>query len=257
MPVWFSAIDYIEAFFWSVTYIIIIFTAFINKNDRRFPISTLTVMINFAWEIASVFYSNFDSFSRANFIRFSWFFFDIFIFLLLCFKVKNKLVKKKTFYRYLIVLFVLMPIFYYCFKNINYGMTISAFVIDAHMEFMFWKNRRRLDPSNRLRIGIAKILGDFFAGLYYSTIHISAAILGVVALIFDVLYIIYAIKEQRQQPEIAENFKNNLSQFILDCNSIVNQFIKSKILKKKPRQKKITYKKKKKTKKTHRKSKGR
>ena len=124
-------------------------------------------------------------------------------------------------------------------------MVISAFIIDAHMEVLFWKNRKKLDPSNRLIIGIAKITGDFFAGFYYGRSHFVVSILAVIAFLFDVMYIVYAINERKKFPEIKESFHNELV--------LLGQSIKNRLLPEKNYQKKRKYKKKQKTKKTHRK----
>lgn len=247
---WFGAIDYIEAIFWSLVYLAIIFTTFFNKNEKRFPISSTTIFINLSWETASVIsyicdYGLYFGFTRSSFIRYSWLLLDILIVLLFNHKHRKNPKYKKYFCFYTLFYFCFVTLFFLCFEKLKYGMVISAFIIDAHMEILFWKNRKKLDPSNRLTIAILKILGDFFAGMYYGRSHIVVFILAVVAFVFDVMYIIYAVREQRKQPEIKEHFHNELINFYRE--------IKNKLLPKKNYQNRRKYKKKKKNKKTHRK----
>lgn len=243
-----SAIDYTEAFFWTLTYIIIAFTGYINKDEKRIAIPPLTLWINFSWETASIIFSvreGLDVFSRAHFIRLSWFLFDIFI--LWFFLKKNKFFLRKIpmLLCYLSLFFVLTVFFFWSFGYSNYGMPITAFIIDALMEIFFWFYRKRLDPCNRLAIGITKILGDFFAGIYYGPTHPVVVVLACVAFFFDVLYIIYAIKERQLNPDADIAFKKVKDAFIKKLKVFLIGEKKTHIKRK--------YKKKVKHKKTHRK----
>lgn len=247
---WFGAIDYIEAIFWCFAYLTIIYTAFFNRNERRFPISATTIFINLAWETASIVLYVIDygleiNFNRASFIRYSWFILDIFIFILYYHKTKLSQNSKKTLYFYITFYLFLAIIFFLCFNHFEYGMPISAFIIDAHMEILYWKNRKELDPANRLTISIFKILGDFFAGMYYGRCHWFVFILAVVAFVFDVMYIVFAVKEKKSHPEIKEHFQKELSLFYKD--------IKNQLLPQNNNHPRRKYKKKNKNKKTHRK----
>lgn len=241
-------VDYAEAFFWTLTYIIIAATSFINRDEKRIAIPEPTLWINFSWETASIIYSvkeDFNIFSQGHFIRFSWFFFDLFI-LYVFFKKNNFLKSRKlTLVAYLSIFFILTPFFFCSFNYNEYGMPITAFVIDACMEIFFWIFRKQLDPSNRLTIGITKILGDLLAGIYYGSAHPVVVVLACVALFFDVLYIIYAVREKRLYPEIDARFKENKNIFM--------KKIKVFLIGEKHYQKTRTYKKKQKSKKTHRK----
>ena len=243
-----SNIDYIEAFFWTLTYIIIAFTGFINKDEKRIAIPPLTLWINFSWETASIIYSvreGLDVFSRAHSIRLSWFLFDIFI--LWFFLKKNNFFLRKmhVLLCYLSLFSVLTVFFFWSFGYSNYGMPITAFIIDALMEIFFWFYRRRLDPCNRLTIGITKILGDLFAGIYYGPTHPIVVILACVAFFFDVLYIIYAVRERQLNPDVDAKF--------IEIKDNIYKKIKVFLIGEKQYQRKRKYKKKKKSKKTHRK----
>ena len=239
--------DYTEAFFWTLTYIVIAFTGFINKDDKRICIPIVTLWINFSWETASIIYSvnqGFDIFDQGHFIRFSWFFFDLFI-LYIFFKKSDFSKKIPCLVLYFSLFFILTPTFFYSFNNIEFGMPITAFIIDALMEIFFWFGRKKLDPSNRLQVGICKILGDLFAGIFFGPVHTVVVILACTAFFFDVLYIIFAIKEKQLQPNLNDNFKQNYNEFI--------KKFKVQLSGTKTYQKKRTYKKKSKSKKTHRK----
>ena len=239
--------DYTEAFFWTLTYIIIALTGIINTEEKRISIPIPSLWINLSWESASVIHSfnkGFNIFDQGHFIRFSWFFFDLFI--LYVFLKKNKFSKKNLFFAgYLSIFFTLTPFFFYAFNYIEFGMPITAFIIDALMEVFFWCHRKKLDPSNRLLISITKILGDLFAGIFYGPVHPTVIVLASIAFFFDVLYIIYALKERKGNPEIQIQFNEH--------NRIFTKRIKVFLMGEKKYQNKRSYKKKQKNKKTHRK----
>lgn len=185
--------------------------------------AAITIFINFSWETASVIFSSMFGlgFSQANFIRFSWFFFDIFILAIFLYKFKKDPNNIKPLYPYLLLYCVLTILFFCCFKYLKHGMVISAFIIDGHMEMMFWKNKRKFDPSNRLLIGVFKILGDLFAGIFYCTLHYVAGLLAIVALTFDVLYIIYAVKEKKIIRKFRKFFQKTFPVFSLRLNTLI------------------------------------
>lgn len=205
----FGIVDYIEATFWSITYILIIITALKNKSEYRFPIASITIFINLAWEVASVIfsYSVGLKLSRANIIRFTWFFLDIFILMLFIYKFKKNPDNHKHLYPYLIFFVFITTLFLLGFVYTESVMVISAFFIDAHMEFMFYKDRKQLDPANRLLIGFFKILGDTFALIYYFNSHFTVPIFGAIALIFNILYVLYGFKEHIKKIESQKTYQ--------------------------------------------------
>ena len=207
---YFFLIDYIEAFFWTVTYMFIALVGFINKDDSRLAMPKISLFTNFAWEVASIIVLNDAFFSQGGYIRFAWFLFDVLILLTV---LKKKYALKDLKIRSIFFFFswfALMVFFVEGFKFGKLFMPISAFIIDAGMEVCFWFQRKKLDPSLRLVIGVSKILGDFFAGIYYGYYDYLIIPLAIVAFVFDVLYIIFAVKELKENPEINKTFKYNL-----------------------------------------------
>ena len=209
MAEYFYIIDYIEAFFWTITYILIALVGFVNKNDRRLAMPKISLFVNFAWEVASVLVIRGSYLDQGGIIRLAWLIFDVVILVTVFLKNKSLPDFKEKLLRISVPWIVLTVFFAIGFENSELFMPISAFIIDAGMEVCFWMYRRRIDPSLRLYIGISKILGDFLAGMYYGRYHISVVILAVVAFIFDVLYIVYAINEKRNNRDINSAFKAN------------------------------------------------
>lgn len=123
-------------------------------------------------------------------------------------------------------------------------MPVSAWVIDVEMAFMFWIHRKKFDPSLRIYIGLAKLFGDIFAGIYCSPIHYSIVILAIISFVLNVMYVAYAVKELKANPSINDNFKSNWQSFV---KGLRKREKKSQNLNRR------VYKKKKKVKKTHRK----
>lgn len=238
--------DYIGGFFWSVTYLLIAYTAFVNKKDYRLSIPITTLIINFSWETASVIlsFATDASPSRMNFIRFSWFIFDIFILSALFYKDYDN--KKSRLTKSTILWTVITIFFVWLFFTTDKGMLISSFAIDIHMAFMFFYFRKRLDPSLRTHIAATKLIGDICACISYGVFHIAVPIMAFGSFVFNTLYFLYAIKEKQNCPNIDKNFRQNE---IICCKQVKKLLFN----KKKYNHFNKKYKKKVKHKKTHRK----
>ncbi len=245
MAEYFYVIDYIEASLWTVTYMLIAFVGLINKNDSRLAMPGLALLTNFAWEVASIFEIEGRFSYQAGYIRLAWFVFDVFI-LIAAYKKNYKLPNfKRKFICWFIPWLLLTVIFTIGFKSGELFMPVSAWVIDVEMAFMFWIHRKKFDPSLRIYIGLAKLFGDIFAGIYCSPIHYSIVILAIISFVLNVMYVAYAAKELKTNPDINSNLNNNWQCFIKDLRKREKE---SKNL-----NRRRVYKKKKKVKKTHRK----
>lgn len=201
--------DYVGGFFWSVTYLTIAYTAFVNKNDYRLSIPFTTLIINFSWETASVILSFCTDLSpsRTNFIRFSWFILDIFIISALFYKDYNK--KKIRLIKTTILWIIITVFFVWLFFATKNGMLISSFAIDVHMAFMFFCFRKHLDPSLRTHIAVFKLIADICACISYGFFHIAVPIMAFGSFIFNSLYLAYAIEERRNLPSVDKAFQQN------------------------------------------------
>lgn len=246
MSEYFFIVDYVEAFFWTVTYMFIAFVGLVNKDDRRLAMPKVAVLTNFAWEVASIIDMNGTYFAQGSFIRASWLIFDILILLAVFRKNKGLPDFRRNALRWIIPWLAVTVFFTVGFRTHDLFMPISAFIIDIEMAILFWFQRKSFDPSLRLFIAISKLFGDILAGVYCSVIHPSIIVMAVCAACFNIMYLIFAVKELKANPGLNDNFRNNLKEIV--------EKIKSRRLKKKKQQGRRKYKKKTKNKKTHRKS---
>lgn len=224
MSEYFFIVDYVEAFLWAVAYMLIAFVGIVNKGDLRLAIPKISLLANFAWEVASIFELKGSYANHGSFGRFLWLIFDIAIIISVYLKNKSSPDFNKKALRWGISWLVLTIIFYIGFNVHELFMPFSAFVIDIEMAILFFLQRKKLDPSLRVYIAVTKLVGDILAGLYCSiAIHHGIAVIMVGSFIFNVLYLIYAIKEVKRRPDINDDFKNNL---MLLCNKLKRRRVK-------------------------------
>ncbi len=80
--------------------------------------------------------------------------------------------------------------------QISNGMLISCFIIDFLMALYFLIDRRKLSPKLKITIGVTKLIGDSFAGLYYSPYSYVVWVLACLVFICNIIYLILCIKEK-------------------------------------------------------------
>lgn len=242
---YFYIVDYIEATIWTVAYMLIALVGLFNKDDQRLAIPKISLLANLAWEVASLFELGGSYNNHGSYGRFMWLVFDILILLAVYLKNKSLPDFNKKAIRWSIAWLVLTVAFYIGFNTHELFMPFSAFAIDIEMAVLFFVQRKKLDPSLRVYIALTKLVGDILAGLYCSVaIHYGIAVIAVGSLIFNVLYLIYAVKELKDNPEINDKFKINAHLFL--------KSLKSRRAKEIKHHNKTKYSKKKRTAKTHR-----
>lgn len=212
MAEYFYIIDYVEAFFWTITYILIALVGFVNKDDRRLAMPKISLFANFAWEVASVLVIRGSYLDQGGIIRLAWLIFDVAIVLSVYFKNKKSTDFNKKTICWGLSWFALTVIFYIGFNSHELFMPFSAFAIDIEMALLFFVQRKKLDPCLRVYIAATKLIGDILAGFYCSVaVHYGIAFIAVGSFIFNVLYLVYAVKEIKQNPDINDSFKNNIN----------------------------------------------
>lgn len=78
------------------------------------------------------------------------------------------------------------------------GMLVSSFAINVAMSVCFWIDRKKLLKKRKIWIAITKGIGTFAATLYYASMSILVAVMGVVIVILDIAYLIYCIREKKR-----------------------------------------------------------
>ena len=233
--------DFLGSFvFWDLAYIAIIISGAVNKKSTQVGIPIFAVLVNYSLEIAAVV-------NHSNFIGFSWFVLDSLIVYLILTKQDIKHNKRKCL-SYLSFLIVLTIIFYLVFRNGGIPVTVASFLIDMTMAVSFVLQFKHIDPSNRVLIGLLKFLGDACVWIAYADIHFSVTLFSSIAFVCNIIYLIFAVREAKEHPEINREYKENLRSFLEEVRIFFQNMKQS-------RNKEIVHRKKrkkKKVKKTHR-----
>ncbi len=226
--------------FWNLAYITIIISGAVNKKSTQVGIPVFPVLVNFSWEIASVI-------NPSYYIRVSWFALDCFI-IYLIFKKQDLKNDRKRLCSYLAFLAVVTTIFFFIFYKSTLLLPISSFFIDTAMAIAFLIKFKKIDHGNRVLIGLLKFLGDTFVWIGYADMHFSISVFAAITFVCNIIYLIFAVKEVKAHPEINQEFKDNLINFLDEVKNLFKSMKRS-------RNKEIVHskrRKKKKVKKTHR-----
>lgn len=185
--------DHLQAIFWSLTYIVLIFYA---VKYRAHAIPLIAVCLNFAWETLALIGSiMLGRFSSALYIHISWFTLDLVMVLLYLFhetKIhENKVEKCRFLVAYLLFAACLAGMF------LSGYMLESCFIIDFIMavSFVLFIVYER-SPKSRLLylIGILKLLGDLFAWQYYKNKDF-VNLIGICVLLCNIGYMLILLKK--------------------------------------------------------------
>lgn len=179
-------LDYLQAFFWSLTYIFLIIYALVFK---RHGIPLIAICLNFAWETIALAGSIlFMRISGPMIIHISWFTLDFVIITLYLFKEKNSPEKTKKAFISAYLIFIIF--FIILFKN-GY-MLISSFCIDlimaiAFLCFVLFQHVRKHWIS--YTIAVTKLLGDIMAWQFYKE-YPGINSIGILVLICNIAYLL-------------------------------------------------------------------
>ena len=173
--------DILQALFWALTYVLIIFVGIRYHKEFLPSMPLFSCLLNFSWEIIAL-VSCFPVW-----IHILWTGLDIIIFILNI----QYLFKLKPLYGILYAagLIVLLFGLSYVFV-LERGMVISCFIIDLLMAIDYIVNIRRLSTHFRTTIGITKLIGDCFAWLAYKDVSIYITIIGIAVLIINIMYVV-------------------------------------------------------------------
>lgn len=201
MKEWIIYFNYLQLFFWSLAYIMIIKTGIKNKKNEKMPIPTLPIILNLGWETVAVL-KDIVHYIPQNILevigRVVWLLLDIIILMIYCYK-KIIVQKKMSSAFFTVFVYMLVCIAYTYIFRLNYGMLISSFIIDLIMAFEFYLMRNTLEKDNKTLIAILKLCGDVFAWFYYSHDFILIFMIGLAVFTLNLFYLIQTIKEKTNE----------------------------------------------------------
>ena len=186
-------LDILQAFFWSLTYILLIIYA-IKFKTHGIPL--VSICLNFAWETVALFQSIVTKKISTGFvIHIAWFLLDFLIVILFLFfehtNEKERISKIIFFISYACAIGTFSILF------MNGYMLLSSFTIDLIMAICFLRFALlKKVKKHKLSyvIAIFKLIGDFCAWLYYKDFFLITPI-GITVLICNILYLLILIKQ--------------------------------------------------------------
>lgn len=180
-------LDKLQMIFWSITYVLIIISGFKSQKLKMVAMPYIAGVLNFSWEIIALSITKGTVFGHV-----SWLILDLFI-VYISYRYLNDR-KSKTIYLLSIVICVIL--LNYIFK-LNAGMLISVFVIDLLMAVVYLLQIKQMSPHLKIQIAVTKLIGDFFAGLYYFKELKFVAAIAVVVFFCNAAYLVLCIIEYK------------------------------------------------------------
>ena len=178
-------LDNLQALFWCITYVLVIIAGFKSQRFKKISMPYLAGVLNFAWEFTAL------NLSRgSNLIHILWFGLDLIIVYIGYRFLEDK--KKKLLY--LTVIFILSVLLKYIF-DLSGGMLISVFVIDLIMAIVYLFEFKQISRYLKIPIAVTKLIGDFFAGLFYCNELKLVAVIAVIVFICNSTYLFLCIRE--------------------------------------------------------------
>ncbi len=260
--------DYIVCVCWIIAYALCL--AGTIKEDRPgFP--PLASCIILPWEVIASLNDSGFIWYYASISRLLWFSLHSIFFVIGLIKLYRK--KPKIIFLHIILFAFVSTILFFVFKT-PYGQIRTSFfnTILSWLVLLIYIVKTDYPPS-RFYFGFAVFgfLADAAGHFLYLGIENITSILCVTLQIIQFIHVLLVYRCMRKanlsifekpkdifntdqrKTNLITNLKNFYNKTKTQSLKTINKFIKTKILKTKPRQKKITYKKKKRTKKTHRK----
>ena len=179
-------LDILQTIFWTITYLLIIVYGVKYRRSSALFMPFLAGSFNFAWEINAV---TFQGFSIGCAL---WTFLNLFIF------IHNlRLLKRWKKIMYLVGFLSIFLVFYLLFRTqVFNGKEATSFAIDVLMALEFVLCAKRVSPHGKIPIAITKLLGNLFAWLYYLCNSSFVAVVGLIVLLLNTLYLAICLEEQ-------------------------------------------------------------
>ena len=98
---------------------------------------------------------------------------------------------------YLVGFLSIFLVFYLLFRTqVFNGKEATSFAIDVLMALEFVLCAKRVSPHGKIPIAITKLLGNLFAWLYYLCNSSFVAVVGLIVLLLNTLYLAICLEEQ-------------------------------------------------------------
>lgn len=170
---------------WSLVYVIILFSGFQSRKQHLNAIPVFSSARNLAWEIAAALHTHVIGY-------YIWLILDLGI---AGFAIRNLDSKKKRAI-YIASIIILTPVFLLMFKHFKSLFFPSAFFIDVLMTLEYLACFKKMAPTFKLPIAALKLLGSLSAGFAYGYDQKQIAIMALLSLLFNTIYLVRCIQEK-------------------------------------------------------------
>lgn len=179
-------LDVLQVVFWSITYGLIIIAGFQSRKIRKVSIPYFAVILNYSWECCALLHSY--GWFWAHIV---WFSLDLIIVIIGYLFLDTK--KEKI--SFILLNLTGIVLLFFVFQSPG-GMLISCFIIDFLMAASFLICRKKLSPKFKIVIAVTKLIGDSFAGLFYSPNSYVVGFLACLVFICNIIYLELCIEEK-------------------------------------------------------------
>lgn len=183
-------LDCVSVIMWGITYLLIVFSSKNQVGSPKRAIPLLPPILNLAWELLALVVSG------GLWGHIVWFGLSILVFES-CLDTMTK--KQQCFYFSVFVVSIIVLFFVYA----HGGMLVFSFIINVIMSICFLVDRKNLLKKRKVLIAITKGIGTLAATLYYMSTSISVAVMGVLIVILDVVYLVYCVREKKEDEQRA------------------------------------------------------
>lgn len=202
----FEIFDFLNLFFWSITYLFVIYKSF---KYKRCVMPFICLCLNLSWEYLrfALFFDVF-SFNFTTVGILTWLILDVIIFVL-SFKFHNYKNSKKTLdlqgllYKMILFSFIFTLTYFYI-KSIENGILSLSFSINIIMSLYFLIREIKNRKEDLISVYLFKFLGTGFASAAYGVIgkDILIVIMGGVILFIDIVTLFIALLNLKKMKHI-------------------------------------------------------
>lgn len=170
--------DILQVLFWFITYVLIVAAGVCGKDEKKVSMPYAAGVLNLGWEACAL------QQSSGLWGHILWLGMDLAIVYIGFTRLSST--KQKVYYAASIYMTILILAYVFSLEN---GMLLSAFAIDLVLAIAFLLDRKKLSDKLKRWIAVTKLLGDGFAGLYYGPKQPVVAVLAVLILVCNVIYL--------------------------------------------------------------------
>lgn len=181
-------LDHVNIISWSILYLLIVILGAKNWTDRKSYMPHLPGSLNLGWELNALALTKGDMYGHVL-----WAGLNLLIYMLNV----HCLTKKRWKLAYIIWTMFVGCVFRLIFQMED-GMLISSFAINAIMSAAFIWKAKTLPLEGKIPIAVLKLVGSAAAWIFYLSDSVAVLIFGAVFVLLDLYYLCYCLEERNR-----------------------------------------------------------